>query len=54
MLAKLLRRMLLVQFLVGAGLGYLLAATAHWPNWSSLACAVLLPLLTGLLGKSVV
>lgn len=53
MLAKLLRRMLLVQFLVGAGLGYLLAATAHWPNWSSLACAVLLPLLTGLLASVV-
>lgn len=53
MLAKLLRRMLLAQFLVGAGLGYLLAATAHWPTWSMGACAVLLPLLTGLLASVV-
>lgn len=53
MLAKLLRRMLLAQFLVGAGLGYLLTTTAHWPNWSMGACAVLLPLLTGLLASSI-
>ena len=52
MLAKLLRRMLLAQFLMGAGLGYLLVTKADWPPWTMGACAVLLPLLTGLLANA--
>lgn len=47
MLAKLLRRMLFAQILIGAGLGYLLATKAHWPNWTIGICAVFMPLLGG-------
>jgi triacylglycerol lipase len=47
MLAKLLRRMLLAQFLIGAGLGYLLVTKADWPTWAIGACAVFMPLLGG-------
>ncbi len=44
MLAQLLRRMLLAQCLMGAGLGYLLSRYAHTPVWTAGALVVLLPL----------
>ena len=47
MLAKLLRRMLFAQFLIGAGLGYLLVTNADWPTWAIAVCAVFMPLLGG-------
>jgi hypothetical protein len=47
MLAKLLRRMLLAQVLIGAVLGYLLATKANWPTWTIGVCAVFMPLLGG-------
>lgn len=49
MLAKILRRMLLAQFLVGAGLGYLLHRYADGSMGWVGALAVLLPLLTTIL-----
>jgi len=47
MLAKLLRRMLFAQFLMSAGVGYLLAGAADWPGWTIGVCAVFIPLLGG-------
>lgn len=46
MLAKFLRRMFLVQVLLGAGLACLLITYAAWPSWSLAAIVMLLPFLT--------
>lgn len=44
MLAQLLRRLILIQLLVGAGLGFLLFWFAHATPWSALAGAIVMPL----------
>lgn len=49
MLARLLRILIVVQVLCGAGLGYLLARWAGQPEWCIPALAVLFPLATMLL-----
>lgn len=49
MLARLLRLLILVQVLVGTGLGYLLYQFASASPWSMLAGAVLLPVLSTVL-----
>ncbi len=43
MLAQLLRRLILVQVLLGAALGYWLASSNAWPIWTLLLPAILLP-----------
>lgn len=45
MLAKFFRRVIFAQFLIGAALGYLLAAFNQWPKWSIWIIAASLPLL---------
>lgn len=49
MLAKLLRRMLMVQAALGLGIGFMLASYADWPRWSAVATAIMLPFLTMML-----
>lgn len=49
MLAKLLRRMILAQLVIGAGLGYLFSSYAHGSSWFMVVGAVCLPLITLLL-----
>ncbi len=49
MLAHLLRRLILVQLVFGAGLGYLLFQFAHTTPWSPLVGALLTPILATLL-----
>ena len=46
MLARLLRRLILVQLVVGAGLGFLLFQFAHTSPLSSLVCALATPVLS--------
>lgn len=46
MLAQLLQRMILAQWALGAGLGYLLVAYANQPGWVPWVTAALMPLLT--------
>lgn len=43
MLAQLLRRLILGQVLLGAGLGYWLASSNGWPIWTLLVTAAILP-----------
>lgn len=45
MLAQLLRRLILVQFILGGALGYWLARTYALPGWSTLLCALLMPMI---------
>lgn len=44
MLAHLLRRLILVQLVVGAALGFLLFQFAHTTPWSALVCALATPI----------